>query len=221
MLVAAGWLLAFSGTAMANMADPSIGVLGGDPPCTQTFDINVTNINPSVQPQGISGTTCYIITNNSGGIISSLDFGMTINTGLESIDGLNVTGAGGIFSIQQLDTSGYFKHTSLTYNDTTGDLGFEFFGVNKADGDEHCPGDCEINEQEGIPPGGIFTLELTGWVSGLSVNDPVQVYPGLPDVTSTFTTTPEPSTWLVLMIGFLAIAGVVELRRRRASRSVS
>jgi len=204
-LLTAASLLILPGLVRAN-TDPSIGILGGDPTCDQTIDVNVTSINPTVQPKGIAGTTCFIITNNSGATINGLDFDMTINSGLVDA-GLNVTGSGGIFSISQLDPSGYFLHTSLTYTNSSGDLNFDFFGVKKADGDESCgfpgsPSDCEINEQEGIPKGGIFTLELTGWVNSLTVSDPINVYLGLPDVTSSFTTVPEPSSSIAVVIVF-------------------
>lgn len=217
LLIAASSLLILPALVRAN-TDPDIGVLGGDPTCTP---VNVTSINPTVQP---NGTNCFVITNNSGAVINSLDFDMTINSGLIE-QGVNVVGPGGtpVFTISQLD-NGYFLHTSLTYNDGNGDLNFKFFGINNADGDETCglpgsPANCEIGEREGIPVNGVFTIELTGWVNSLTVNDPTQIYNNEPSVTSNFTTVPEPSTSFALAIAFLLIAGLAEFRRRRSGAS--
>lgn len=228
LLIAVGCLIAVPNIAMASLG---IGVKGGDPTCGdgQTFDIDLTGASESVQsqdvqPDGFSGTTCFIVTNNTSGIVNSLDFDMTINAGLVTPDDLNVVGPGGIFSISQIGGAGYFLHESLTYNNGSGNLNFDFFGVKPPDGDESCgfsysPKNCEINEQEGIPPGGIFTIELTGWVSNYSVSDPIQVYGNLPNYSTSFTETPEPSTFFALAVGFLVIAAVVESRRRRSLRS--
>ncbi len=213
LLISVGCLIAAPNIAMAV----GIGVKGGDPTCGQTSDVNLTGVNQTVEPDGFSGITCFIVTNNTSAIVTSLNFDMTINTGLTQ-DGLNVVGPGGIFSISQIGGAGYFLNTALTYNTNTGDLNFDFSGVNKPDQDEQCPHpDCEINEQEGIPPGGVFTIELSGWVDNLSVNDPINIYKNLPDVTTTFS--PEPSTVFSLIVGLLLLVGVVEFRRRRSSAS--
>jgi hypothetical protein len=194
-------LFALSGVAMANM-DPSIGVVGGDPPSCNT--ILVTDINAQVQP---TLGSCFIVTNNAGAIIDSLEFDMTIETGL------NPATVQSQFTINQGSGVGYFLNETVSYTPANGALGFDFFGVKKSDKDEACPGgDADINEQEGIPAGCVFTINLNGWTS----SDP-GFYDSRPTFTNSFTTVPEPSTPLTLMIALLGVAGVFEYRRRRTS----
>ena len=153
LLIAVGCLIAVPNIAMAV----GIGVKGGDPTCGETSDVNLTSINQTVEPDGFSGITCFIVTNNTSAIVTSLDFDMTINTGLTQ-DGLNVVGPGGIFSISQIGGAGYLLNTALTYNTNTGDLNFDFSGVNKPDQDEQCPHpDCEINEAGGHSAWGVYS----------------------------------------------------------------
>jgi hypothetical protein len=212
LLIAAGCLMAIPSVAMADLADPGIGFQGGDPPCD--FSINVTDINPTIQPQNTAGTTNYCVTNNAGAIITSLDFDMTIATGLSK------SFVDSIFSISQISGKADFLHDTLTYTSSTGDLNFDFFGVKKPDGDEGCPGkSADIGEREGIPAGCVFTIELSGWVDNL---DNGRIYgSGLPDFKSSFTTAPEPSTLLLQGIGLLLLAAVVEFRRRSSASSHS
>ena len=215
LLIAVACLIAVPGVVMANLADPGIGVKGGDPTCDQTIDVNLTNINPTIQPQNDPGLTCYIVTNNAGAIVTSLDFDMTIDTGLSH------SKVASFFSIAQLDPHGYFLHDTLTYTPSNGDLNFDFFGVKKPDGDEGCGPhqDPDINEQEGIPAGCVFTVELKGWVDNL---DDGKIYgSGEPVFKNSFTTAPEPSTLFLLGIGLLLLAGVVEFRRRSSVSSRS
>ena len=131
LLIAAGCLMAVPNIAMADLVDPGIGFKGGDPPCD--FNINVTDINPTIQPQNNSGTTNYCVTNNSGAIITSIDFDMTIdkNLSLSLVDS--------VFSISQPNTTADFLHDTLTYTPSTGDLNFDFFVLRSRTGMKVAP----------------------------------------------------------------------------------
>ncbi len=203
---------------------PAIGIeaIGGDPPnplliSTQFGQVQATSetfCGSAATPPLPEGDCTFVFENNTGAIVNSLEFNMDIATGLTKAD------IASTFTCSQ-GGLGYFLHCAIAYNSTTGDLDYLLSGVKPPDGDEKCPGDCEINEQEGIPLDGIFRIELTGWVATATVGDPMMVFPnGLPSFTDSFTT-PEPSSLFTLGIGCLLLAGVVEVRRRRKALSRS
>ena len=207
LLVAIG-LLPLPAILQAKPIDPGIIVDSTDPPAINLF--GVTNGINGVQPTG-DAAVVYQLEDNTG-IIQSLTFDLTINTGLPQKDIRNG------FSCGQ-NGRGYFLHCTITYDPNTGDLKYMFFGVRPPEGDELCPQkDCEVNEQEGIPPGGTFFVHLNGWVSDATVGDPDTLYSGLPEFSNSFVATPEPSALWVVGIALLLLASVVELRRRRNTR---
>jgi hypothetical protein len=206
---------------------PAIGIeaIGGDPPLpllitTQFGQVQATSETFCGAVAGLPEGDCtFVFDNNTGAIVTGLDFNMDIVTGLTKAEIADT------FTCNQ-GGRGYFLNCAVTYNSTTGDLDYLFSGVKPPDGDETCglprsPRDCEINEQEGIPLDGIFRIELTGWVADATVGDPTMVFPNgqLPVFTDTFTT-PEPSSFFSVGIGLLLLAGVFQFRRRKAlSRS--
>jgi len=215
ILVAAGCLL------LPSIAPAiGIGVIGGDPVAPL---LDITGDLVDVQPTAancisLTGDCTFVFNNDTGAIITSLDFNMDIATGLTKAD------IAESFSCSQ-GGLGYFKNCAVTYNAITGDLDYLFSGVNQPEGDEQCPQkDCEVNEREGIPPAAPgyrqFSITLTGWVADATVGDPMPLFPnGLPTFTNSFTT-PEPSSLIALGIGSLLLVGVVQFRRRKAlSRS--
>jgi hypothetical protein len=209
LLIAAGCLLAVPGLMVADDLDPFVDVVGGDP--TQVIDLGgITTGLVNVQPDNNAGTTEYQLFNDTGEIVTGLKIDTTIATGL------NVTMVENLFFTTSQLGAGYFEHHTVTYNPTSGDLLFNFFGVEPPDGDELCPQeDCEINEQEGIPPGGIFTIRLGGWTDNAMFGR-TQLYTGRPTFTDTDTLTPEPAMFVVTGIGLLLAVGVVQFRRRKA-----
>jgi PEP-CTERM motif-containing protein len=223
VLAAVSCLLVLPGIASAI----GIEAIGGDPPdpLSLTTSIGTVQATPSefcgaaATPALPAGDCTFIFENNTGLIVTGLDFNFDIATGLTQAE-INDT-----FTCSQ-GGAGYFLNCAITYTASTGDLNYQFSGVKPPDGDETCglpgsPSDCEINEQEGIPLDGIFRIELTGFLADATVGDPISVFPnGLPEISSDFTTTPEPSTLFPLGIGLLLLAGAFQFRRRKAlSRS--
>ena len=215
LAVAAALFIVLPALSRASILDPGIILDGTDPDFTELGGI--TNGLNGVQ--ATSPNITYGLEDNTG-IVQSVTFDMIINPGLRQKDIRNG------FSCNQDSTGnggkGYFLHCSIDYNANTGELSFNFFGVKPPDADERCPQrDCEVNEQEGIPPGASFFVHLFGWVPDASVDDPVQLYNGAPPTfTNTFTaSSPEPSGTVAAAVGLLLVAAVVEIRRRRlASR---
>ena len=159
-----------------------------------------TGIN-TVQPTG-AGTVTYDFFNDTANIVTSFRFQTMINTGLSA------TAAG---SFTCADPGGFFLGCIPSYNSMTGNLLYTFSGVNPSDGDENG-GDTEVGEQEGIPSGGHFIITLNGWTPNAMSNGET-LYRNLPTLDNTFTTTPEPSSALILGGGLLLF---VMLRRRTA-----
>ena len=221
LLIAVGCVVAVPNIAMAV----GIGVKGGDPIGT-TFDVS-TQLGV-VQPTSSScdattGDCTFIFNNDTGAIISSLMFSVTIAPNLtDPGPNDNDLVADNFQCSQDSATTGYFKTCNVAYDPTSGLLTYSFSGVNSSDRDESCPAkDCELGEKEGIPPAALgypqFRIVLTGWLANATVNDPQPIFPnGLPTVTSDFTTIPEPSTLFALVVGMVLLLGAVELRRRRA-----
>jgi hypothetical protein len=202
----AACLIALPALTWASI-DPGITIESGDPPFV--FLGGITNNLNGVQPTTTSPDITYEL-NDDNAVITSLTFDMTINPGLLVRDVLNT------FSCSQPRGQAYFLRCRVTYTPSTGDLKYVFSGVRRPDGDELCPAlDCEVGEREGIPPGASFFVVLTGWVPDLTINDPVEVYSGLPVFSNSFTTAaPEPSTLWTLALVLLLVGWVVERRRR-------
>jgi len=178
-------------TATPLQQDPQILIdTGGDP------DKISGGIN-QVQPCG-SPSCVFAFINDTAGIVNSFTFQATINTGLSAQtikDGFTCE-------------SGYFLSCVTTYSSVSGNLTYLFSGVNPPDGEEFLP---ETNEQEGIPPGGTFTITLQGWVANATTDGQV-LYAAPPKLTNDFTLAPEPSALLTLGSG-LVLLGFL-LRRR-------
>jgi len=190
---------------MADSQDPGILVEDGDPtPMSITTDLGL------VQPNG-QGMVTFDFINDSNGIVDELEFMVTINTGLSQ------SLINDAFSISQGGGLGYFKNDTISYNSTTGVLTYLFSGVDPSDNDEFCPNpDPEVNEQEGIPPCGVFHITLSGWVDDANFMG-TQLYSGTPTFTNSFADSPEPSTIAFSGFGLLILAAVVERRRRKAA----
>jgi len=204
-------LLAVPAIAPATPLDPGIIIDSTDPPAINLF--GVTNGIGGVQPTG-DAAVVYQLEDNTG-VINSITFDLQVNPGLAEL--LTPAELAAAFTCGQGSGKGYFLHCQVVYTDATGDLKYEFYGVKPPDGDEYCtPQHCEVNEQEGIPPGATFFVHLNGWVEDASVNDPVPLYNGLPGFTDSFTT-PEPSTLGAAGIG-LVLAALVEARRRKKTK---
>src|SRR5271169_1739250 len=217
LLIAGACLLALPSTTKAI----GIAVDGGDP--CQFIAANITDVQPTLTATN-PGNFCYDLTNTAGGIVTSITFQIQIDAGLQDPDYLTDPEDHGVddfvadnFTCDQ-GGAGYFKDCNITYDKGTGVLTYLFSGVNKPDGDESCTStDHEINEQEGIPPCGMFHVTLTGWVANATVGDPIQIYMNLPTFDNSETVTPEPSTLFSLGSGLLLLVGVVQFRRRRSA----
>ena len=185
--------------------DPQILIdTGGDP-------MNISTSINQVQPS----TDCPIVGDqiqcaydfiNDTSLLTSFTFETIINKGLsaETVSS----------SFSCLEPSGYFLNCSVTYNSDTGDLKYFFSGVLPADGDE-TPGtgfDPEIGEHEGIPTGGVFHITLIGWTTNAGDGT---LYSGLPTLSNSFTTVPEPSSVLSILTELGLLAGVVIFSRNR------
>jgi len=204
-------LLALSTAAMADLADPGIKVLGGDPPtCASPVMDITTGINDVQVIPGCTTETFNFINNidnfpkveDHAAIIQGFVFETTLATGL--------TGLAATFTC----SSDYFKSCLGSYNINTGLLDYVFSGVNPPDNDEYCkanntPKDTEIGEKEGIPACGIFNIQLSGF-TGIDT-------PTKPFNNTVITSAPEPSS-VVLMLGQLGLFfGVLQFVRRRKS----
>ena len=135
-----------------------------------------------------------------------------------------MTEVNSIFSCTQ-GVTGYFLNCGDTYNSVSGMLTYTFSGVLPPQGAEVCPlGNC-APDQRGIPPDTVptdpeFSIQLTGWLAGATVDD-MNVFANgmLPVFTNTFTATPEPSTLAFLGFAFLLTVGAAQLRRRKLAAS--
>jgi len=205
-----------------------IGVIGGDPPDPLSV---LTELNEVQATSGVcdeNGDCTFVFNNDTGNIITSLSFSMTIATGLTQAEIASAfscsQGEGGV-----VGPLGYFLTCGESYNPLSGLLTYSFSGVNPPILGESCPsGNCTPSETggpTGIPPDTVptdpeFSIVLTGWVSTATVSDPISLFPnGLPTFADTFTDAPEPSTFVFVAIAFLITAGAVQFRRRRLAAS--
>jgi hypothetical protein len=221
-----GLLLAFSAISVAQ--DPRILICGSscDPPTVIPI-YNEASIQ-ALQPNG-SGQVDDTFVNLTGTIIDNFAFDMTVNTGLvESLASVHET-------VQQAftcgDLLGFFMNCTVTYNDATGNLLYQYSGVNPPE--TGLAGildsvDNEVNEQEGIPPctlgylvceylengRGIFTIELDGWTSSASF-DGVSLYKGNAPVFTNSFNVPEPSAVLIFLTEMLLFVAVLAIFGRR------
>ena len=194
--------------------DPRILLAGGDdgPQPVQ----NIGNVQPACTDGGISGSTylfglvplptcTYNFQNTSGSILTSFTFETQVNANLPFPNLL--------FNCDQQGL-GYFLNCNVMYNSSSGDLKYVFSGVNPSDGDE-TPGpgfDNQYNEQEGIPPTGLFHITLVNWSPAF---DGVLWGNQLPTLTNSFTTVPEASSIVILLTELLLLAAFLTLFRRK------
>ena len=232
LLAILGFLVALPTVGLAGPLITICGKRACDPsllPIINPIPITPNSIQ-NVQPKGSSGETDYAFINLTGTILDNFAFDMTINKGLDETLGAPTVAK--TFTCDQ--PSDYFLNCSVTYNDFTGLLVYQYSGVNPPDGD---PLDTEVGQQEGIPscpvlPGptkitypvataacealgglGIFTIAVEGWTSSDSVGG-VQLYSGLPKFTNAFNV-PEPSAALILLTELLLLAGTLVVFGRR------
>jgi hypothetical protein len=196
-------------SAMADNVpfDPEILIDSGGDPLDLSTSINV------VQPNGVTSPLHFAFVNDLGGIVTSLTFNATIQTGLTDKEIKS-------FSCPSEAVQGYFLSCEISYTASNGALQYHFFGVKHSDGDENFPifHDTEFGEHEGIPIGGDFTITLDGWVNGATAADGTPLYTTLPSFNNGFTATPEPSLVVLLAIQCLLLVSIAGVVRRRAKR---
>lgn len=200
-LVCGGFLLAaFVVPALADVVDPTdpnIFIDSGDPaPIPITVGINEITPNNTF-------TDRIDFINDTNAIVAGFLFETTVSK--------NFTGP-------LTCGSGYFLHCKVTYTASTGDLIYDFFGVNPPDHDEIASIDSERGEHEGIPLDGLFHITLTGFDTGTGLyNSPGDIK----TFNASYTLTPEPSTIGFLGAGLLALGIAVRYRRRKSAAAAS
>jgi hypothetical protein len=205
-------LAAFSFSALANPTptDPEILIdigFGSD---------SLQNQFNLLQPDGTNPSISLVFKNDTGGIVTSLTFDAFIQAHLTD------TQVHSGFSCQP-DAGNHFAlflSCGVDYTASTGELKYQFFGVNPADGDENFPvdHDNEIGQWEGVPIGGDFTLTLMNWTTSAAAGDGTPLFDGAPQLNNTFTATPEPSQLLLLAVASLLLVSIAAITRRRAKR---
>jgi hypothetical protein len=200
----------FSALADPTPSDPEILIDIGC--CSDSLSTQFNNI----QPNGNFTTVFDNFKNDTGGIVTSLTFTMTIAKGLTS----DQISSG--FSCPSPMVK-YFLSCATPYDAGSGLLQYEFFGVNPADGDDNASD--PPTEQEGIPVGGDFKITLVGWTAGATVGDnntPLFDQSSF-HFNNTFTATPEPSQIVLLVVASLllvSIAGIIRRREKRKEESI-
>ncbi len=194
LLVASCILLGLAFTVSANTIHMSID--GGDPPvCSSPVTPVSTGIN-EVAANGDCPTEVFNFVNDFTDIIIGFTFSTTVLTGLDPSD----------FSC----SSGYFEDCTPTYNALTGALEYVYTGVITPTTFINCCTDGGPNGDEGIAPGAVFNVTLTGWTvaNGLYSND-MEGTPGGPQpFVNTVSIIPEPTTLASVLVGFLLLIGL-------------
>lgn len=202
--------VSFSALANPTPSDPEILIDIGC--CSDSLSTQFNNI----QPNGSATTVFDDFKNDTGGIVTSLTFSMTIAKGLNS----DQISSGFSCPSPMLK---YFLSCATPYDPISGLLQYQFFGVNPADGDDDATDPA--SEQEGIPIGGDFKITLQGWTVDATVGD--ENTPLFDQATfqfdNTFTATPEPSQLVLLAVASLllvSIAGIIRRREKRKEESI-
>jgi len=192
-------------------------IKGGDPPPTQPIQ-NVNFVQPDCS-NGIPGETgwppqptcTYYFQDTTASIVDSFTFEATITVSEESDFSCLPTIQSG--PDKGFDPNGYFKNCSVSFDSipdsSNVELVYAYSGVNPPDGDE-APGDYpgndgEIGQYEGIPPDGVFTIELEGWsgpLKNLSLN-------------TSYVLAPEPSAAIILLTELLLGGCILALLGRK------
>ena len=196
-------------------------------PVLLTQESQLNDVQPSDTDANGDQTVEYL--NLTGSLINDLVFTTTINSGLS----VSMLSADGDFTCVAPD--GYFLNCLVSYNPGDGLLTYDYFGVNPPNYQD-LPGFVIYEDlvgggfgNTGIPELGLFSIELTGWTSGLTdttnPNNPVQLYGGEPTLTNAFNAPdsippgsialPEPSAALILLTELLLLAGALALFGRR------
>jgi hypothetical protein len=181
--------------------DPRILIdTGGD---SLPISTNIDTVQPSTNCPTVEGilTCTFDFFNDTGRFLTSFQFETIVNTGLSAQ-------AVGAFTCA--DPFGFFEDCSVHYTSDTGDLKYLFFGVVSPSNGIDPPG------PHGIPPDGHFIIVLEGWSPG-ATSGGEQLYPDLPHLDDTFTTSPEPSAWVTLGTGLTLLAAMAYRRRRAQS----
>jgi hypothetical protein len=185
----------------------------------------------AVQPADtdVNGDLTVEYLNLTGSLINDLVFSTTINENLST----TMLSADGDFTCAAPD--GYFLNCLVSYNPINGLLTYDYFGTNPPDYQD-LPGFVIYEDivgggfgNTGIPELGLFSIELTGWTSGLTdttnPNNPVQLYGGEPTLSNAYNAPdtippgsialPEASAVLILLTELSLLAGILYLFRRR------
>jgi hypothetical protein len=165
-----------------------------------------------VQPSSTNSSPFFDFINDTGRVVTSLTFNMTVNAGLTDAE---------VHSGFSCPAQGYFLSCVLFYNMENGALQYNFSGVNPADGDENYPvdHDTENGQNEGIPIGGDFKVTLQGWSLGATAGDNAPLFGAtLPSFENGFTVTPEPSQLVLLAVECLLLISIAGIIRRRSKR---
>jgi hypothetical protein len=192
-------------------------IKGGDPPPTLPIqDVNYVQPDCSNGMPGVTGfppqpTCTYYFEDTTTSIVDSFTFEATITVSEESDFSCLPTITSG--PDKGYDPNGYFKNCSVSFDPIAGstnvELVYNYSGVNPPDGDE-APTDYpknhgEIGEYEGIPPDGVFTIELEGWsgpLKSLTLN-------------TSYVLAPEPSAAIILLTELLLGGCILALLGRK------
>jgi hypothetical protein len=208
LLVGSCILAGLSFTVRANTIHMSIDS-GDPPPCSSPVTPISTGIN-EVAANGDCPTEVFDFVNNFTQIINGFTFSTTVLTGLNPAS----------FSC----SSGYFESCLPDYNATTGALEYSYSGIITPASFINCCSDGGPNGDEGIAPGAVFNVTLSGWTvaNGLYSND-MEGTPGGPQpFINTVSIVPEPTTLASLLLGFLLLSIGLGIRNLRhlASRTI-
>jgi hypothetical protein len=201
LLLVCSLMIGLSAVTLAQSLPPDPEILidtGGDP-------MNITTGISQVQANG-SPLVSYDFVNDTS-LLTSFMFETMVNKGLDPWLATHV-----FFGC--LNPGGYFLNCSVNYNPTTGDLKYLFSGVLPPDGDE-TPGPGfdptgEVGEHEGIPTGGVFHITMVGWIDGGYGG---LLYQNRPTFSNSFTTVPEPTSFLSFLAELLLMGCVLTLAR--------
>ncbi len=184
-------------------------IKGGDPPPTLPIQ-DVNFVQPDCSNGMQSGPNCtYYFQDTTTSIVDSFTFEAAITVSEESDFSCSPTIKTG--PDKGYDPNGYFKNCSVSFDSipdsSNVELVYTYSGVNPPDGDE-APGNPnggEIGEYEGIPPDGVFTIELEGWSGPLESLS----------LSTTYVLAPEPSAAIILLTELLLGGCILALLGRK------
>jgi len=216
-------LLGLSCAASADITDPAMGMDAGS---LSIGILQFTGFIPNqIGTQPDPGGGVIGLFNDTGSIVSSIDFRVFIKPGLAEtlVDSAFVCNGANNPALP----NPFFATCTLNYNSNSGQLDFLFAGGPGIPLPN--PGCNDANkDDEGCSPGpGHFIMTLNdgfdedprGSEGGWLASDDA-LFNGAPDITiGAFTTAPEPSTLLLSGTAVLGVACLTFRRRRHFSRS--